>query len=129
MYRARGPFWDLYDERFAQVCERLVSGAEVYSVARHQPGWLPWGREHRAALAREFLARVAAGQPLHGFFGSYPKRHVEGYREMGYFLGQEVVGAWIEQEGLHAVALIPEDDAQRRARQTLEEFAREGSAP
>ncbi|MEW6753139.1 MAG: hypothetical protein AB1505_19495 [Candidatus Latescibacterota bacterium] len=129
VYRARGPLWDLYDEGFAQVCERLVRGAEVYSVARHQPRWLQWGREHRAALAREFLARAAAGQPLHGFFGSYPELSIEGYREMGHFLGQEVVGAWVEQEGLHAVAVMPEDDATRRVRQTLEGFARDGSAP
>ena len=67
--------------------------------------------------------------PLHGFFGSYPELSIEGYREMGYFLGQEVVGAWVEPEGLPAVAVMPADDATRRARQTLEECARDGSAP
>jgi len=124
VYQPRGPFWDIYDEGFAQVCERLVRGAEVYHLARHQPRWLQWGREHRAALAREFLARVAAREPLHGFFGSYPELHMEGYREMGYFLGQEVVGSWVEQEGLHAAAVIPADDAIRKAQQTLEQYAR-----
>jgi hypothetical protein len=123
-YHARGPFWDIYDEGFAQVCEGLVQG-EVYHLASHQPGWLQWGRAHRGMLAREFLRRVDAGEALAGFFGSYPELNIEGYREMGYFLGQEIVGAWVADEGLKSVALIPEDEAVRRVRGALEDLAAE----
>lgn len=125
-YHARGPLWDIYDEGFAQVCEGLVAGREQYHLERAQPGWLQWCREHRARLAREFLRRVDEGEPLRGFFGSYPECNIEGYRETGYFLGQEVVGEWVAEEGLHRVAVLPEGEAVRRVRETLEQFAAEG---
>jgi len=124
-YHVRGPFWDIYDEGFAQVCEGLIQGGEVYHLAWYQPNWLQWGREHRAMLAREFLRRVDAGESLAGFFGSYPELNIEGYREMGYFLGQDVVGAWIAEQGLHAVAVMPQDEAIERVREALEHFAAE----
>ena len=124
-YHVRGPFWDVYDEGFAQVCEGLIQGGEVYHLASHQPNWLQWGREHRAMLAREFLRRVDAGESLAGFFGSYPELNIEGYREMGYFLGQEIVGAWVAEQGLQPVAAMPEDQVLKGVRGVLNHLAAE----
>ena len=121
----RGPLWRIYEEGFAQVCERLVRGADVYHIGLGEPGWLEWCRDHRAMLAREFLRRIDAGDPLYGFFGSYPECNIEGYRETGYFLGQAVVGHWLAKEELPQIAVLVEAEGITRVRNTLEHFGAE----
>lgn len=122
-YHARGPLWDVYDEGFAQVCERLVTERHSSHIASYQPGWLQWCQAHRGMLAREFLSRVEMGGPLDGFFGSYPECNIEGYREAGYFLGQEVIGEWLRDMDLHHIAVLPAEEAEQRVQETLRAFA------
>lgn len=122
-YRVRGPLWDIYEEGFAQVCERLVTRRDKSHLVWYQPGWSQWCQAHRGMLAREFLSRVEMGGSLDGFFGSYPECNIEGYREAGYFLGQEVIGEWLRDMDLHHVAVLPACETEQRVRETLKAFA------
>jgi hypothetical protein len=67
-----GPWWQLYEEGFAQECEsRILATDGVHQAGSgREQDWLSWCRENRGWLAREFLRRVDTGQEIKDFFGS-----------------------------------------------------------
>jgi hypothetical protein len=101
-----GPWWDLYEEGFAQACEGRISDMsfEHQSVSENAGDWLAWCQEHSAWLASEFLSRVEAGRPVVDFFGSW--FDICGKSETGYYLGREVIRALEQQQDLHEIALL-----------------------
>jgi hypothetical protein len=87
-----GPWWQLYEEGFAQYCESLILGMQVGHQATQGNGdWLAWCQGHKGWLAAEFLKAVDAGQPVTPFFGSWFE--IRGTRERGYFLARSDQGA------------------------------------
>jgi hypothetical protein len=116
-----GAWWQLYEEGFAQACEsRLLGSAPVHQAAAEaEEDWLGWCQEHAAGLAALFLKTVQAGSPLTAFFGSWYE--INGMRETGYFLGQQVVEALVEKSGWQAAALL--EDYEAAARPVLERMA------
>jgi hypothetical protein len=61
-----GPWWDLYEEGFAQRCEELISDTVVFHQATGIKGsdWLNWCQSHKGLLAAEFLKTVAEGKSV-----------------------------------------------------------------
>jgi hypothetical protein len=116
-----GPWWQLYEEGFAQTCESRILDTEVGHQAGSSPDsdWLKWCQANRGWLAAEFLRTVDAGQPVSAFFGSWFE--IQGHSETGYFLGQAVITALERQSGLKEIALLEESEA--AARPILEKMA------
>ena len=116
-----GPWWQLYEEGFAQACESLILDTEL--VHQVDPGkgsdWLVWCQEHTGWLAAEFLKTVDAGQPVSVFFGSWFE--ICGRSETGYFLGQEVIKELMKQAGLKDIASL--DNIEAVTRPVLEKMA------
>lgn len=115
----RGPWWQLYEEGFAQYCEALLLGAGNWHQANGCEGWLEWCRAHKGWLAAEFLRTVDAGQPVHAFFGSWFE--IEGMKETGYFLGYEVVRELARGLDWQAIALL--EDVEGHLRPVLARYA------
>jgi len=115
------PLWQLYEEGFAQRCEHIVVGRDTWHMQVTQEGWLAWCNEHGAWLAAELLTAVERGQPVNPFFGSW--YDVEGWRQTGYFLGHEIVKGWQAEMSLREIALLPDDEVQRRVRSSLDRIA------
>lgn len=113
-----GPWWQLYEEGFAQYCETLLLGSENWHQARSWEGWLEWCRTHRAWLAAEFLKTVIAGRPVNAFFGSWFE--IEGMKETGYFLGYEVIRELAKRLDLRVIALL--EDVEGPLRPILEQM-------
>ncbi len=115
-----GPWWQLYEEGFAQRCEGKI-GSE-YSW--HQAGsamdsdWLIWCRKHKGWLAAEFLKTVENNQTVVPFFGSWFNIH--GKIETGYFLGHEVIKELEKSLGLKEIALL--DDYETIFKQILKQM-------
>ncbi|MGQ9854755.1 MAG: hypothetical protein ACUVTG_15310 [Candidatus Oleimicrobiaceae bacterium] len=84
-----GPWWQLYEEGFAQYCEALIVGAENWHQAGGDKDWVNWCQSHKGWLAAEFIKTVDSGGPVSAFFGSWFE--IRGKRETGYFLGYEVI--------------------------------------
>ena len=103
--RGEGPYWQLYSEGFAQYCEHHVLGEPSWHMAVDLgEDWLVWCRENRSWLAREFLRAVKAGEMMRPFFGSW--YDIQGYKQTGYYLGQELVRPLVERIGLKSAALL-----------------------
>ncbi len=118
----RGPWWNLYVEGYATQCELRIGGTGRHHSVNDGPSWLPWCRENRRWLAREFLRTVDARRSTRRFFGSwYPLR---GQIETGYFLGSEVVRDWERTASLRTIALRELPKIRREARASLEQMAR-----
>lgn len=115
-----GPWSYLYDEGFAMVCEQLATGADTWHMARSQPGWTEWCREHRAWLAQEYLRTAAEGTPVNPFFGSW--YDLAGWRQTGYWLGAEMVRYWLAGSDLRALAVLPPERIEQDAMETLSWF-------
>ncbi|HOG46655.1 MAG TPA: hypothetical protein PLJ35_09915 [Anaerolineae bacterium] len=105
-----GPFWQLYEEGFAQRAEHLALGRESWHMANGD--WLAWCRERRAWLAAEFLRRAEAGEGGREFFGSWYS--IEGHSQCGYYLGHEVVQALQAQMSLREIAVLADWEAGTR---------------
>jgi hypothetical protein len=116
-----GPWWQLYEEGFAQDCEsRLLDPDEVHQARSGRAGdWLAWCRAHQDWLAAEFLRTVNAGRPVTDFFGSWFE--IQGYSETGYFLGQAVIQQLEKQLNLQEIALL--DEIQAAFQPILEKMA------
>jgi hypothetical protein len=84
-----GPWWQLYEEGFAQRCECLVQGTWHQALSDECDDWLEWCRENRASLAAEFLARADRKADVRDFFGSW--FDIGGRAQTGYFLGYEII--------------------------------------
>lgn len=114
-----GPWWQLYEEGFAQHCESLLLGSENWHQTTDCEGWLEWCRAHKGWLAAEFLSTVDAGRPVNAFFGSWFE--IEGVSETGYFLGYEVIRELARDLDLRALALL--EDVEGCLRPILERWA------
>ncbi len=116
-----GPWWQLYEEGFAQECEsRIVDSAAVHQTnSGGEQDWLAWCLENQAWLAAEFLRTVDAGRPVAAFFGSWFE--IRGRSETGYFLGQVVIQQLEKQLDLKEIALL--EDIEAAVRPILEKMA------
>jgi hypothetical protein len=112
-----GPMWQLYEEGFAQRCEHITMDQDTWHQQVGQTGWVEWCNRNLGELAAQFLELVDAGEPVTPFFGSW--FDIQGWRQSGYYLGHEIVSAWIADEGIEKVALIACDDLQRRMLEVL----------
>lgn len=112
-----GPWWQLYCEGFAQICEQLVTGSESWHMrdGTGNEDWLTWCGENRAWLAQEFLRAVDAGESVRPFFGSWYE--IEGRSQTGYYLGRELINCLRALLSLHDIALLQPDDS--RLKETL----------
>jgi hypothetical protein len=118
-----GPWWQLYEEGFAQRCETLLRDSENWHQNSGINGrnWHAWCRENQAWLSAEFLKTVDANQPVTPFFGSW--FDVRGKRQTGYFLGHAVIVALEQTYDWKEIALL--DDFEGVFRPILEEMAHE----
>jgi hypothetical protein len=117
-----GPWWQLYEEGFAQRCEHLTLGRHTWHmVAGEGDGWLDWCREQQGWLAAEFLRLADAGEPVHPFFGSWFE--IRGRKQCGYFLGHQVVRELEADADLKQIALL--EDYEPRLRSILERLAQD----
>ena len=107
-----GPWWQLYEEGFAQACEVLITGTWHETKGNVSQDWLKACRENKSILAEEFLSRVNQGQEFRDFFGSW--YDVAGIPQAGYFLGSQIMRPLIEQEGAEQTALLVDLEAALR---------------
>jgi len=99
-----GPWWQLYEEGFAQRCEVLVQGTWHQTLADECDDWLEWCRENRASLAAQFLARADREADVRDFFGSWFV--IGGRAQTGYFLGYEIIRELEGDMGLKEIARL-----------------------
>jgi len=116
-----GPWWQLYEEGFAQVCESLILGATSWHQAHGDAEWLDWCQHHQSWLAATFLEMVDRNEPVDSFFGSWYA--LRGKSQTGYFLGHQVVNALLEEMGLREIALL--EDIESNLRPKLEQMVME----
>lgn len=114
-----GPWWQLYEEGFAQRNEHRILGAETWHQASRDGGWPAWCRAHRAWLAAEFLRAVQGEAPVSRFFGSW--FDIDGHSETGYYLGCEAIRELEKHLSLREIALL--DEIPARVRPILERMA------
>ncbi|MFP4343701.1 MAG: hypothetical protein ACLFU8_03305 [Anaerolineales bacterium] len=115
-----GPWWQLYEEGFAQRCEHLVQGKETWHMAYGKVGWTLWCLSNVGQLAHEFLRRVDAGESMQPLFGSW--YDIDGWQQTGYFLGHTIIRALEEQYSLLEIALL--EDVESQLRPVVEALAR-----
>lgn len=113
-----GPWWQLYEEGFAQYCESLIMAGRAWHQVESDPDWLAWCQRNRGWLAAEFLRMADGGELINPFFGSW--YDLRDRKETGYFLGYEAVQhlatiAWLEE-----IAVL--EDAESVLRPILEEW-------
>lgn len=114
-----GPWWQLYEEGFAQHAESLLNASPAYHQTLDDPDWLSWCQANRSWLAAEFLHRVDAGEPVTPFFGSWFDLY--GKKETGYFLGCEAIQQIAGKRKLKEIAML--DDPETNLRPILEKWA------
>jgi hypothetical protein len=119
----QGPWWQLYEEGFAQHCELLVQGTwhEVFGTGRGD--WLEWCRDNRGLIAAEFLRTVDSGGDIRPFFGSW--FDIAGRSQTGYYLGQAVVSRLVKRADLRQIAGLQAFEA--ACRPIVEGIARRGA--
>lgn len=119
-----GPWWQLYEEGFAQHCEQLILDSESW----HQAGsddpddWLQWCQDHKGWLAAEFVRTADAGAPVSPFFGSW--LDICGKSETGYFLGYKAIGELQKRFALQEIALL--ENVEAHLRPVLEQMIEHG---
>lgn len=114
-----GPWWQLYQEGFAQHCGSLVLGAQAWHQVHSDSDWLQWCQRNRGWLADEFTRRVDAGEAVTPFFGSW--FDLRGKQETGYFLGCEAVQWLAEACTLEEIAVL--ENVEMALRPILERWA------
>lgn len=119
-----GPWWQLYEEGFAQRCETLILGLDSWHQAtqKNSDDWLHWCQRNKGWLAAEFLRTVDMGDSVSPFFGSWFE--ICGKIETGYFLGHEVIVELEKRLSLQEIALL--DSAEAYSRPILEQIAERG---
>ncbi|RMH05802.1 MAG: hypothetical protein D6704_08635 [Nitrospirae bacterium] len=100
----RGPWWQLYEEGFAQRCEELIKDSGTWHQMSSDDDWLDWCKSHKGWLAAKFLRTVDAGEPVSAFFGSWLK--ICGKSETGYFLGCGCMKELEKRFTLQEIALL-----------------------
>jgi hypothetical protein len=119
-----GPWWQLYEEGFAQYCEQQIMGDESWHMRAFNRGedWLAWCTENKAWLASEYLRAVEEAESVRLFFGSW--YHLRGHKQTGYFLGHETIDNLAHSMALTDIALLDEGEALAQVmRRVLNEFA------
>ncbi|MBU2609549.1 MAG: hypothetical protein KJ606_01185 [Chloroflexi bacterium] len=114
-----GPWWQLYEEGFAQYCESVILDTRVWHQIIENENWLEWCESHKGWLATEFLRYVDSGESVSPFFGSW--LHLDGKSETGYFLGYKLIRKLQEALDLKDIALL--DDVENHLRPLLERMA------
>ncbi len=115
------PLFLLYSEGFAKRCEYLILGSEGWNQA-HSKDWLSWCREHKRWLAAEYLHRVDSKKPVKDFFADW--LHIQGQRETGYFLGQELILSLQGHYDVREIAELSLETVKKEARRHLCALAR-----
>lgn len=80
--------WQLYSEGMAMYFEQMMMN-DFQFYHQNKNGWLDWCCENKQRIAREYLRRVENGESCQDFFGDWC--NFEGYSDVGYFLGCEVI--------------------------------------
>jgi hypothetical protein len=118
-----GPWWQLYEEGFAQHCKKLIMDSDTWHQASSDDsGWLDWCQSHKGWLAAEFLKTVDAGKPVSAFFGSWFE--ISGKSETGYFLGYEAIKELEKRFDLKEIALL--ENIEVYLRPVLEQMVKHG---
>ncbi len=119
-----GPWWQLYEEGFAQHCGSLILDSDIWHQASggNDDNWLDWCKSHKGWLAAEFVRTVGAGKPVSPFFGSWLE--ICGKSETGYFLGYEVIKGLEKHFNLKEIALL--DNTEVYLRPILEQMIERG---
>ena len=109
-----GPWWQLYEEGFAQRCESLILDSDTWHQASggNDDDWVNWCRSHKGWLAAEFIEMVDSDESVSPFFGSWFE--IRGRRETGYFLGYEVIKELEKRFDLKEIALLENVEAHLR---------------
>jgi len=120
-----GPWWQLYEEGFAQYCESLILHKDRWhrTCGGNTADWLDWCYSHQPWLAGEFLRRADAGEPVAAFFGSWFE--IRGRSETGYFLGCAAITELTKRLDLKEIALL--EDVEVHLRPLLEQMATSGA--
>lgn len=121
----QGPFWQLYEEGFAQRCEHIIMGKYTWHMQRGQKEWLAWCHAHKSRLATQFLMTMEGGEPVYPFFGSWPEYNVCGQRQCGYFLGHEIFLEWEKQTEAADIGLMSPHEVDSRVTEALQAMASE----
>ncbi len=118
-----GPWWQLYEEGFAQYCEKLIVGSDTWHQANSDSDdWLEWCQSRKGWLAAEFTRTVDAGKPVSAFFGSWLE--IRGKSETGYFLGCEAINELEKRFSLKEIALL--ENVEIHLRPVLEQMMENG---
>lgn len=109
-----GPWWQLYEEGYAQRCEALVQGDQRWHMVGEPYGenWLQWCQQNRTGLALEFLRRVDQAESIRPFFGSWYE--VMGHKQCGYFLGHEAITTLEKKLPMEEIALLERPEERLR---------------
>jgi hypothetical protein len=104
-----GPWWQIYEEGFAQRCEHLILGADTWHMAQGAEGdWLSWCRTNRHWLAAEYLRVAEEGGSVRPFFGSW--YDIQRQSQTGYYLGHELIRELESSMDLREIALLDDGD-------------------
>lgn len=107
-----GPWWQLYEEGFAQQCASRVVGKEAWHQELGHPGWMAWCQRCLRWLATEFLKTVDTEQSAASFFGSW--FDICGRSETGHFLGYKALEQLEKEKSLLDIALLDDPEATLR---------------
>ena len=114
-----GPWWQLYEEGFAQYLESLLVGDQRWHQVQGDSEWLGWCQDNLGWLAVEFLHRVDRGEGVRPFFGSWFE--LCGKKETGYYLGCKAVQRLAEERSMDEIAQL--EDPEGVLRPVLEKMA------
>lgn len=110
------PYWQLYEEGFAQRCEHLIMGRDSWHQEQGE-NWYNWCAEHKAWLANEFMKTINVEKPVYKFFGSW--FDLEGSKHTGYYLGHEIIKELEKTSDLTKIAILPFEKIEKLVRKIL----------
>jgi len=113
----QGPFWDLYVEGFAQVCEHKILNEDTWHMQASKEDWLEHCQSNTASLAQLYLERVEKEEGIKDFFGNWFE--IDGYSMCGYYLGHELVKMWLDESKIDEIALLGDKEIETKVRDTL----------
>ena len=112
----KSQYWDLYEEGFAQRFEHWLAGANTYHMAQdiNEEDWLSWCSSNLPHLAGLYLERARRNEAVNDFFGHW--LNIEGRKQVGYFLGHELIRYLERSESVMDIARLNAID------ETVEQF-------